>query len=37
MTEANGQSFPEIPPPDPELRRLEPLVGTWEARDQTAD
>jgi hypothetical protein len=24
-----------VPPPDPELRRLEPLVGSWEAEDQT--
>ena len=23
------------PPPDPELRRLAPLVGTWEAKDHT--
>ncbi len=25
------------PPPDPELRRLEPLVGTWRAEDHTRD
>jgi hypothetical protein len=25
------------PPPDPELRRLEPLLGTWRAEDQTND
>jgi Protein of unknown function (DUF1579) len=25
------------PPPDPELRRLEPLLGTWRAEDRTGD
>jgi len=25
------------PPPDPELRRLEPLLGTWRAEDHTQD
>jgi Protein of unknown function (DUF1579) len=25
------------PPPDPELRRLEPLLGAWEAEDRTHD
>jgi Protein of unknown function (DUF1579) len=25
------------PPPDPELRRLEPLVGAWQAEDHTRD
>jgi hypothetical protein len=25
------------PPPDPELRRLEPLLGTWRAEDRTLD
>ena len=25
------------PPPDPELRRLDPLVGTWRAEDHTLD
>jgi Protein of unknown function (DUF1579) len=25
------------PPPDPELRRLEPLLGTWRAAEQTND
>jgi hypothetical protein len=24
-----------VPPPDPELRRLEPLVGSWEAEDHS--
>jgi hypothetical protein len=27
----------DIPPPDPELRRLEPLVGTWRAEEHTED
>lgn len=25
------------PPPDPELRRLQPLVGTWRSEEQTLD
>jgi hypothetical protein len=25
------------PPPDPELRRLDPLVGTWRTEDRTLD
>jgi len=25
------------PPPDPELKRLDPLLGTWRAEDQTQD
>ncbi len=25
------------PPPDPELKRLEPLLGVWEAEDRTLD
>ena len=24
-----------VPPPDPELRRLEPLLGTWTTHDHT--
>jgi hypothetical protein len=31
------QSAFAAPPPDPELRRLEPLVGTWRAEDHTED
>src|SRR6266508_2980443 len=27
----------EEPPPDPELQRLEPLVGTWRTEDHTLD
>jgi hypothetical protein len=26
-----------VPPPDPELRRLEPLLGTWTTTDNTLD
>jgi hypothetical protein len=26
-----------VPPPDPELKRLEPLLGTWKAEDHTLD
>jgi len=33
---ANTQNL-QPPPPDPELRRLDPLVGTWKAKDQTQD
>jgi hypothetical protein len=25
------------PPPDPELRRLDPLIGSWRAEDRTLD
>jgi hypothetical protein len=31
------QSAFAAPPPDPELRRLEPLLGTWRAEEQTND
>jgi hypothetical protein len=27
----------EVPPPDPELQRLEPLLGRWRAEDHTQD
>jgi hypothetical protein len=30
-------STPAVPPPHPELRRLEPLVGTWTNQDKTSD
>jgi hypothetical protein len=36
MTEGSDRLF-DVPPPDPELRRLEPLVGTWRAEDHTQD
>lgn len=26
-----------VPPPDPQLRRLDPLVGTWRSEDHTRD
>ena len=26
-----------VPPPDPELRRLDPLIGTWTTAEHTAD
>ena len=26
-----------MPPPDPELRRLDPLLGTWKSEEQTQD
>ena len=26
-----------VPPPDPELRRLVPLIGTWKTAEQTKD
>jgi Protein of unknown function (DUF1579) len=27
----------DVPPPDPELRRLDPLVGSWTAQERTED
>jgi hypothetical protein len=36
MADAEAPTF-EASPPDPELRRLEPLVGTWMAEDHTHD
>jgi hypothetical protein len=27
----------EVPPPAPELRILEPLVGTWSAEEETRE
>jgi|SRR5215207_615854 len=37
--DTNAQSAFGTPPPDPELQRLEPLVGTWKERaaDRTQD
>jgi hypothetical protein len=32
-----GESMFEVPPPDRELRRLKPLLGTWEAEEHTRD
>lgn len=34
---AKAQDSQKPPPPDPELRRLDPLVGTWKTTDQTQD
>ena len=31
------QNLQQPPPPDPELRRLDPLIGTWKAKDHTQD
>jgi Protein of unknown function (DUF1579) len=31
------QSIAEVPPPDPELQRLAPLLGTWRCEDHTND
>ena len=36
MTDTTDQSL-DTSPPDPELRRLEPLIGTWTASDRTED
>jgi len=33
----NTQNLQQPPAPDPELRRLDPLVGTWKAKDRTQD
>jgi hypothetical protein len=38
MTEnGTSQNRQQPPAPGPELRRLEPLVGSWKAKDQTRD
>jgi hypothetical protein len=34
MSEGEGASF-EVPPPDLELRRLEPLIETWTSAERT--
>jgi hypothetical protein len=33
----NSQAAYQPPPPDPELQRLAPLIGTWQAKDYTQD
>jgi hypothetical protein len=33
----HGQSSFDVPPPDPELARLEPLLGTWTSEGHTRD
>ena len=34
---ANVQDLQQPPAPDPELRRLDPLIGAWKAVDHTRD
>jgi hypothetical protein len=34
---ADDQTRFEVSPPDPELRGLEPLVGTWRAEERTEE
>jgi hypothetical protein len=35
MSEQSYQSAFDAPPPDPELKRLEPLLGTWRTEGHT--
>ena len=35
--ETTAQSTIGVPPPDPELQRLAPLLGTWSCEDHTND
>lgn len=37
MDERSVRSTFEVPPPDVELKRLEPLVGTWATEEHTGD
>ena len=37
MADRSEQSAFDAPPPDPELKRLEPLLGTWTTEDHTKD
>ena len=37
MEETGNTEHVQPPPPDPELRRLDPLIGTWKANDHTLD
>ena len=37
MADESDRSTVQVPPPDPELRRLEPLLGTWTAEDRSQD
>ena len=38
MTDDTGAQSPfDVPPPDPELRRLQPLLGSWTAQETTQD
>lgn len=35
MSDQSCQSAFDAPPPDPELKRLEPLLGTWRTEGHT--
>jgi ketosteroid isomerase-like protein len=35
MADTRTTELPAVPPPDPELRRLEPLLGTWTSEGHT--
>jgi Protein of unknown function (DUF1579) len=38
VTDETSEQTPfAVPPPDPELRRLEPLLGAWRAEERTLD
>jgi Protein of unknown function (DUF1579) len=37
MADRSGQAAWDAPPPDPELRRLAPLVGAWTTQGHTQD
>ena len=37
MADRSAQAAFDAPPPDPELKRLEPLLGTWTTQDHTQD
>lgn len=37
MTGSSDRSAFATPPPDPELERLEPLLGTWRSQERTRD
>ena len=37
MTTEDDRTASAPPPPSPELKRLEPLLGKWKAEDQTRD
>jgi hypothetical protein len=37
MADRSDQSAFDAPPPDPELKRLEPLLGTWTTEGHTQD
>ena len=36
-TDESGANEFDVPPPDPELKRLEPLLGTWRSEATTRD